>query len=188
MIPALARWNGDHAMTKDTTKEAAVAAEGLLFDDWFRRDRGRGPGSGARLHRDDAGGGTVRGVVASALWSAQVGRGRGVGRGRAPRPSRTDADGHVWQDADRRAFPSREAGRIRTAAKREDKISLEPSRHGTMRQASSGSLLASVLETGTCSPSRRMRDGGRPRPLQGWGGSGSAPGGQTLIVDCTPTT
>src|SRR5271166_4114525 len=70
-------------------------------------------------------------------------------------------------------FQSREAGRIRTAAKREDKISLEPSRHGTMRQASSGSLLASVLaETGTCSPSRRMRDGGRPRPLQGLGGSG----------------
>jgi hypothetical protein len=26
---------GDHAMTKDTTKEAAAAAEGLLFDDWF---------------------------------------------------------------------------------------------------------------------------------------------------------
>ena len=56
---------------------------------------------------------------------------------------------------------------------REDKISLEPSRHGTMRQASSGSLLARVLaETGTCSLSRRMRDGGRPRPLQGLGGSG----------------
>ena len=35
MIPALARWNGDHAMTKDTTKEAAVAAEALLFEDWF---------------------------------------------------------------------------------------------------------------------------------------------------------
>src|SRR5271157_2291868 len=35
MILALARWNGDHAMTKDTTKEAAAAAEGLLFDDWF---------------------------------------------------------------------------------------------------------------------------------------------------------
>src|SRR5208337_3328006 len=35
MIPALARWNGDHAMTKDTTKEAAAAAAGLLFDDWF---------------------------------------------------------------------------------------------------------------------------------------------------------
>src|SRR6202158_4729367 len=35
MIPALARWNGDHAMTKDTTKEVAVAAEALLFDDWF---------------------------------------------------------------------------------------------------------------------------------------------------------
>src|ERR1700733_3165083 len=35
MIPAFARWNGDHAMTKDTTKEAAVAAEALLLDDWF---------------------------------------------------------------------------------------------------------------------------------------------------------
>src|ERR1700691_365451 len=35
MIPALARWNGDHAMTKDTTKEAAMAAEALLLDDWF---------------------------------------------------------------------------------------------------------------------------------------------------------
>jgi hypothetical protein len=35
MIPALARWNGDHAMTKDTTKEAAVAADALLLDDWF---------------------------------------------------------------------------------------------------------------------------------------------------------
>jgi hypothetical protein len=35
MIPALARWNGDHAMTRDTMKEAAVAAEVLLFDNWF---------------------------------------------------------------------------------------------------------------------------------------------------------
>jgi hypothetical protein len=35
MISALARWNGDHAMTKDTTKEAVVAAEVFLFDDWF---------------------------------------------------------------------------------------------------------------------------------------------------------
>jgi len=86
-------------------------------------------------------------------------------------------------------FQSREAGRIRMAAKREDKVSLEPSRHGTMRQASSGSLVASVLaETGLCLLSRRMRDGGRPRPLQGLGGSGSTPGGQTLSVDCTPTT
>src|SRR5580693_9282385 len=39
-------------------------------------------------------------------------------------------------------FQSREAGRIRTAAKREDKVSLEPSRHGTMRQASSGSRVS----------------------------------------------
>src|SRR5271165_4324307 len=34
MIPALARWKGDHAMTKATTKAAAVAADNLLFDDW----------------------------------------------------------------------------------------------------------------------------------------------------------
>src|SRR5271169_3703184 len=34
MIPALARRNGDHTMTKDTTKEAAVAAEFLSFDNW----------------------------------------------------------------------------------------------------------------------------------------------------------
>jgi hypothetical protein len=31
MIPALARRNEDHAMTKDTTKEAAVTADALLF-------------------------------------------------------------------------------------------------------------------------------------------------------------
>jgi len=43
------------------------------------------------------------------------------------------------------AFQSREAGRIRTAAKREDKMSLEPSRHRTMRQACSGSLVARSL-------------------------------------------
>src|ERR1700678_3873030 len=44
---------------------------------------------------------------------------------------------------------SREAGRIGTAAKREDKVSLEPSRHGTMRQASRGSRIASFMaETG----------------------------------------
>jgi hypothetical protein len=47
MIPALARWNGDHAMTKDTTKEAA---EALFFDDWYDaieegvRDRRERPG------------------------------------------------------------------------------------------------------------------------------------------------
>jgi len=35
MIPALERWTGDHAMTKDTTKMAAVAADIMLFDNWF---------------------------------------------------------------------------------------------------------------------------------------------------------
>jgi putative transposase len=35
MIPALERWTGDHAMTKDTTHAAAIAADIMLFDNWF---------------------------------------------------------------------------------------------------------------------------------------------------------
>jgi transposase-like protein len=35
MIPALERWTGDHAMTKDTTNAAANAADIMLFDNWF---------------------------------------------------------------------------------------------------------------------------------------------------------
>jgi transposase-like protein len=35
MIPALTRRTGDHAMKQDSTKDAALAAEGLLFDNWF---------------------------------------------------------------------------------------------------------------------------------------------------------
>ncbi len=33
----------------------------------------------------------------------------------------------------------------------------------------------------------RRREGLRPRPLQGLGGKGSSPGGQTDSIDCTPT-
>jgi putative transposase len=35
MIPALERWTGDHAMTKDTTNAAANAADIMLLDNWF---------------------------------------------------------------------------------------------------------------------------------------------------------
>jgi putative transposase len=35
MIPALERWTGDHAMAKDTTNAAAIAADIMLFDNWF---------------------------------------------------------------------------------------------------------------------------------------------------------
>jgi hypothetical protein len=35
MSPALESWSGDHGMTKNTTKAAAVADDILLFDDWF---------------------------------------------------------------------------------------------------------------------------------------------------------
>ena len=59
-------------MTKDTTKEAAVAAEALLLDDWFDAIEDGIRARARQLYRDDAGGGTFRGVVASALWSAQA--------------------------------------------------------------------------------------------------------------------
>src|ERR1700683_4296188 len=43
------------------------------------------------------------------------------------------------------SLPSREAGRIRTAAKREVRVWLEPSRQDTSRQASCGSVVARVF-------------------------------------------
>ncbi len=92
-------------MTKDTTKEAAVAAGGLLFDDWFDAIE-----DGVRAR--------VRGFIetmleedlSEALSRPRYGRRKpdaaeaglsvvGVRHGR----SRADADGHVRQDADRRA-------------------------------------------------------------------------------------
>jgi hypothetical protein len=38
----------------------------------------------------------------------------------------------------------------------------------------------SLAETGLCLGSRQISDGGRPRPLQRFGGDGAVPGGQTL--------
>jgi hypothetical protein len=47
------------------------------------------------------------------------------------------------------SFPSREAGRIRTAAKREVRVWFEPSRQDTSHQISRSSVVVSVLaETG----------------------------------------
>ena len=96
-------------MTKDTTKEAAVAAEVLLFDDWFDAIEDGVRGSRSRLYRGAAGGGTF----ARRLSRPRYGR-RKPGEdeaampvvGRAPRASRADADGDVRQDADRRAARS----------------------------------------------------------------------------------
>ena len=77
------------------------------------------------------------------------------------------------------------AGRTRTAAKREESASFEPSRHVTACHAPSGGDSASCLTlTGLCSASRRNLVG---RPLHVLGGKGSAPGGQTVTFDCTPT-
>src|ERR1700680_5286808 len=105
MIPALARCHRDHARTKDPTKEAAVAAEALLFDDWFDgiEDgvRARGPGFIATMLEAEL----SEALSRPRYGRAQTGGGRGdaVGCRRSPRASRADADGHVWQDADRRA-------------------------------------------------------------------------------------
>ena len=79
---------------------------------------------------------------------------------------------------------SRCAGRTRTAAKREASVALLPSRHVTRRQERLGRLIAtSLAETDACPSRRRISDGGRPRPLQRFGGSGSVPGGQILVWD-----
>src|SRR5215204_4562038 len=79
---------------------------------------------------------------------------------------------------------SRCAGRTRTAAKRDVSDVLLPSRQVTLCQAWAGIPLArSLAETGLWSASRRISLGGRPRPLQGLGGSGVVPGGQTLTDD-----
>ena len=91
-------------MTRDTMKEAAVAAEALLLDDWFDAIE---DGVRARVR------GFIETMLEAELSEAlsrrrQVRRGRGdaVGCRRAPRASRADADGHIWQDADRRAARS----------------------------------------------------------------------------------
>ena len=99
-------------MTKDTTKEAAVAAEALLWlDDWFDAIEGRGSGSGAA--------GFIETMLEEELSEA-LSRPRyevGASQVRTRRPPRRlsacatgiaspDADGHVWQDADRRATRS----------------------------------------------------------------------------------
>ena len=69
---------------------------GFAFGRLVRRDRGRSPVSRTR-YRDDAGGGTFRGVVATSLRPAQTGGGRGDGVGcrRAPRALRADPRGRI---------------------------------------------------------------------------------------------
>ena len=95
-IPALARWNGDHAMTKDTTKEAAVAAEALLLDDWFDAIED-GIWARARGFIETM----LEEELSEALSRPRYGRRKpgedeaaAVGCRRAPRASRADADGH----------------------------------------------------------------------------------------------
>ena len=61
-------------MTKNTTKTAAVAADTMLFDNWFDPIEDGGSRASARLHRDDAGGGAGRHSVAPPLWATEGGR------------------------------------------------------------------------------------------------------------------
>ena len=94
-------------MTKDTTKEAAVAAEACFWMIGSTRSRtGFGLGRAAietMLEEE----------LSEALSRPRYGRRKpgedeavAIGCWRAPRASRADADGHVWQDADRRAARS----------------------------------------------------------------------------------
>ena len=83
------------------------------------------------------------------------------------------------------SFPSRVAGRIRTAAKREVRV------FGSSPRARTPLAKSPAAASSPASWPRPLMIGlaarPRPRPLQGLGGRGSMPGGQTLIVDCTAT-
>ncbi len=86
------------------------------------------------------------------------------------------------------------SGGRRTAAKRDARSTLLPSRQQTVRHASASRCSAKALtETGLWSGPRRSRDGGRPLPVHvldvgGLGGKGPSPGCQTLSVGGPPTT
>jgi hypothetical protein len=105
MIPALERWTGDLAMTKDTTKAAGVAADIMLFDNWFDSIEG-----GVRER--------VRGFIETmleeeldgALCRPRYRRHKANGNEKAAtllvgcrHGHRKRADGHVRKDGDRRA-------------------------------------------------------------------------------------
>ena len=163
-------------MTKDTTKAAAVAAETLLFDDWFDpiedgvRERVRGFIE-TMLEEE------LDGAVAPALWPAQAGRGRGGAAGRRlpARPSRADADGHVRQDADRRAArPDDRRGRQDERVEEQIAAGL-PAAHPGRRRADRRGLSCRDQHApgapGACGGVRRAgRQGrGQPRLAQGEG-------------------
>jgi hypothetical protein len=77
------------------------------------------------------------------------------------------------------------------AAKRDESAPWLPSRQETARQARLGRLKASALaDTGSGPGGRCSRVCGRPRLGRGLGsgGRGAVPGGQTVVVDCTPST
>ena len=93
MIPALARWNRDHATTKNTTKEAAVAAEGLLSMIGSTRSRaGSALGCAASSRRCRRRNFPRRCRVRATAGADGGGRGDAVGCRHAPRASRADAD------------------------------------------------------------------------------------------------
>ena len=132
-----------------------------------------GYGSGARVHRDDAGRGTFRGIVASALRSAQPGEEEaapsvvGVRHGH-----RGDADGHVWQDADRRAARAVDRRGRQDARMAERFAARLPAPHPGRRRLDRRGLSrrdqypprATRVERGVCRAGRQGR--GQPRLAQ----------------------
>src|SRR3989304_5081122 len=83
---------------------------------------------------------------------------------------------------------SRCAARTRTAAKRDDKIALVPSRHCTVRHRRAFKDCANAFTlTGLACGPRCNRVGGRPILWRGLGGIGPVPAAHTVVLDCTPT-
>ena len=162
-------------MTKDTTKDAAVAADHLLFDDWFDaiedgvRARVRGFIE-AMLEEE-----LVRRIVACSLRSAEAGRGRGgvVGRRRSARPSQAGADQDIRENGDFRAARSAD-GRGRQDERMEKRLAsgLSAPHEGRRCADRRGLSLRDQHPPGAAGVERGLRRAGR----QGRGQPGVAQG------------
>ena len=178
-------------MTKDTTKEAAVAAEALLLDDWFDAIedgiRARARGFIETMLEEE---------LSEAFSRPRYGRRKPgedeaalVGCRRAPRASRADADGHVWQDADRRAARSVDRRGRQDARMAERFAARLPAPHPGRRRLDRRGLSrrdqhpprATGVERGVCRAGRQGR--GQPRLAQDEGRLGAAWNARSLAEE-----
>src|SRR3990172_10283743 len=83
---------------------------------------------------------------------------------------------------------SRCAARTRTAAKRDDKVALVPSRQRTVRHRCGVNVSANPFTlSGVLPITRCHRVLGRPILFLALGGTGPVPAAHTVVTDCTPT-